>query len=439
MPTKVLIIDHSPIARLAMSDSLKAVSEFVVVGLAGEPHAARSLFRSQQPDVVVIDTDIPGLDCVALLRALQSERKTPAVAIASQTDRSSKLALQMMEHGAVAVVNRASLMMRQIQDNSANLVQAVRAAAQSRGGHRGMPQIGAMRPPPPPPPAPITARATTPITPSGQIRSGYVAPPSAPAPAPRPATTNASVSVINERMSGPKLSPDMLLPAPTRNGVAQLTGPVIAIGASTGGVQALEAILPHLPANSPPIIIVQHMPENFTANFAARLNSLSKIEVRQATNNERLRPGVALIAPGGKHMLLKRNGAQYHVEIIDGPLITRHRPSVDVLFRSTANAAGQNGIGFLLTGMGDDGAKCLRELHEVGGTTYAQDEKTCTVFGMPREAIRLGGVTNVVSLHDVPRLIASYARGTPSAAPSTTSAISPSSTGTSSHRLASGK
>ncbi|KAF0813228.1 Chemotaxis response regulator protein-glutamate methylesterase of group 3 operon [Andreprevotia sp. IGB-42] len=408
MSTKVLIIDHSPIARLAMSDALKAAPGFEVVGLAGDPHSARSLFRSMRPDVVVIDVDIPGTDSVVLLRALQTERKVPAVAIASSTERSNKLALQTMEHGAVAVVSRSSLMMRQIQDSSANLVQAVRAAGMSRGARQPPPRIGAMQPAAAPPPRPITTRATTPLT-AAAPSAFRTAPPSAPTPTQRaPATTSSAVSVINERMSGPKLSPDMLLPAP-RAGAVQPTAPLIAIGASTGGVQALEAILPGLPANSPPIVIVQHMPENFTANFAARLNSLSKIEVRQAVNGDKLRTGLALIAPGGKHIIVKRNGQQYYVDIVDGPLITRHRPSVDVLFRSTASAAGQNGVGFLLTGMGDDGARCLREMRESGAMTYAQDEKTCTVFGMPREAIRMGGAVEIVPLQQIAGLIGRYA------------------------------
>ncbi|SMC22015.1 two-component system, chemotaxis family, response regulator CheB [Andreprevotia lacus DSM 23236] len=405
MSTRILIIDHSPIARLAMSDALKAVPGFEVVGLAGDPHGARSLFRSMQPDVVVIDVDIPGTDSVVLLKALQSERRVPAVAVASSTERSNRLALQTMEHGAIAVVSRHSIMMRQIQDNSANLVQAVRSAAISRGARQPPPRVGAMAPAPRPAAAPLSARAISPLpTPAGRP-----APPSAPTPAGSQGyATNASVSVINERMSGPKQSPDMLLPPP-RPGAVQPTSPVIAIGASTGGVQALEAILPGIPANSPPIVIVQHMPENFTANFAARLNSLSKIEVKQAAHGDKLRPGLALVAPGGKHLIVKRNGMQYYVDVVDGPLITRHRPSVDVLFRSTASAAGQNGVGFLLTGMGDDGARCLREMRDCGAMTYAQDEKTCTVFGMPREAIRMGAAVEIVPLQQIAGLIGRYA------------------------------
>jgi len=204
---------------------------------------------------------------------------------------------------------------------------------------------------------------------------------------------------------GAKLNADAILPPSSGQAMAQTTERIVAIGTSTGGTQALERVLTALPRVCPGIVIVQHMPEKFTASFAARLNTLSQIEVREAKNNDRVIPGLALIAPGGKHMLLKRSGAYYHVEVVDGPLVNRHRPSVDVLFRSVAKFAGKNATGIIMTGMGDDGARGLKELHETGARTYAQDEASCVVFGMPKEAIKLGGVDRVIALEDIPRAI----------------------------------
>jgi two-component system chemotaxis response regulator CheB len=199
---------------------------------------------------------------------------------------------------------------------------------------------------------------------------------------------------------------DVILPAATTP-MLQTTDRVIAIGTSTGGTQALEAILTSLPKTVPGIVVVQHMPQRFTAMFAERLDSLAAIEVREARSNDRVLPGRALIAPGGHHMLLRRNGAQYHVEVVDGPPVNRHRPSVDVLFRSVARFAGRNAIGVIMTGMGDDGARGLREMRDAGAATIAQDEASCVVFGMPREAIRLGGVEQVLSLSQIaPALVA---------------------------------
>jgi two-component system chemotaxis response regulator CheB len=194
--------------------------------------------------------------------------------------------------------------------------------------------------------------------------------------------------------------------APAREkAMTRTTEHIVAIGTSTGGTQALEVILAHLPAVCPGIVVVQHMPPQFTAAFAARLNSVCEIEVREAANNDRVVPGCALLAPGGKHMLLIRSGAQYHVEIKDGPPVNRHRPSVDVLFRSVAKCAGKNALGIIMTGMGDDGARGLKEMRDVGAHTVAQDEATCVVFGMPREAIRLEAAERIEPLDNIARLI----------------------------------
>ena len=183
---------------------------------------------------------------------------------------------------------------------------------------------------------------------------------------------------------------------------------MIAIGTSTGGTQALEAVLKALPPEVPGIVIVQHMPEKFTAMFAERLNTLCKLEVREARDGDRVMPGRALIAPGGRHMMLRRSGAQYYVEVADGPLVNRHKPSVDVLFRSVAQIAGRNALGVIMTGMGDDGARGMKEMHDAGAMTVAEDESTCVVFGMPKEAIKLGGVDRIVPLDLIPAEIIAY-------------------------------
>jgi two-component system chemotaxis response regulator CheB len=186
---------------------------------------------------------------------------------------------------------------------------------------------------------------------------------------------------------------------------------VIAIGTSTGGTQAIETILTRLPVTVAGIVIVQHMPERFTALFAARLNSLCPLDIREARDKDRVIPGRVLIAPGGKHMLLQRNGAQYHVDVVDGPVVNRHKPSVDVLFRSVARYAGRNALGVIMTGMGDDGARGLKEMKDAGAATIAQDEESCVVFGMPKEAIRHGGVDRVLPLGKIPQALIDASRG----------------------------
>jgi two-component system chemotaxis response regulator CheB len=203
------------------------------------------------------------------------------------------------------------------------------------------------------------------------------------------------------------LSADAILPAAT-HAMVETTDRVVAIGTSTGGTQALETVLTALPQVSPGIVIVQHMPEKFTGAFAARLNDLCRIEVREARSGDRVLPGLALIAPGGRHMLLKRNGAQYHVDIVDGPPVSRHRPSVDVLFRSVAKCAAKNALGIIMTGMGDDGASGLLEMRNEGASTIAQDEQTCVVYGMPKEAVKRGAVGKSLPLTGIPGAITGF-------------------------------
>jgi two-component system chemotaxis response regulator CheB len=205
-----------------------------------------------------------------------------------------------------------------------------------------------------------------------------------------------------------KYSADIVIAAPGSQAMKHTTERIVALGTSTGGTQALERVLTVLPRGCPGIVVVQHMPEKFTAAFAARLNQLCEVEVREAVHGERLLPGHVLIAPGGKHLMLKRSGAYYHAEVIDGPLVNRHRPSVDVLFRSVAKNAGQNAIGIIMTGMGDDGARGLLEMREAGAATMAQDEESCVVFGMPKEAIQLGAVNTVLPLSRIAQTIVDW-------------------------------
>lgn len=287
------------------------------------------------------------MDGITFLRKIMAERPTPVVICSTLTEQGSETALQALAAGAVTVVAKPKMGLRQfLMDSSDDLVSAVKAAARAN----------------------VRRLAAVPV----------IAPP-------------------------PRLTADAMLPA--GSAMALTTEMVVAIGTSTGGTQALEAILRALPRLCPGIVVVQHMPEKFTGAFAQRLDSLCEVSVREARHGDRVMPGRVLIAPGGKHMLLKRSGAQYMVDVVDGPPVSRHRPSVDVLFRSAARFAGKNAVGIIMTGMGDDGARGLKEMHDAGAWTLAQDEASCVVYGMPKEAVKLGGVDRVLPLKDIPGAI----------------------------------
>ncbi len=352
--TSVLVIDDSAVVRQVLTDVLDGHAGIEVIGAALDPIFALEKMKKQWPDVIVLDVEMPRMDGITFLKKLMAERPTPVVICSSLTQKGSETAVQALAAGAVGIVPKPGIGNRRaaLADAASDLIQAVKAAARAR------PQ--------------------------------QLVPKAAPVPA------------------QPRLNADAVLPA-TEHAMAQTTERIVAIGTSTGGTQALEAVLTALPAVSPGIVIVQHMPEKFTASFAARLDSLCRIEVREAKNGDRVMPGRALIAPGGRHMLLKRNGAQYHVEIIDGPLVNRHRPSVDVLFRSVAKYAGRNALGIIMTGMGDDGARGLKEMHDSGAATVAQDEATSVVYGMPREAVKLGAVDHSLPLGAIALEVMKYA------------------------------
>lgn len=348
---KVLLVDDSAVVRQVVLALLEREPDIQVIGAASDPLFAMDKMAREWPDVIVLDVEMPRMDGITFLKKIMAERPTPVLICSSLTEKGAETTLQALAAGAVEIITKPKVGLKGfLEQSSAELVAAVRAAAQAN-----VKQL--VR----------NAAALTPV--------------------------------------GAKLNADVILPPTSGQAMAQTTERIVAIGTSTGGTQALELVLTALPRVSPGIVIVQHMPEKFTASFAARLNTLSQIEVREARNNDRVIPGLALIAPGGKHMLLKRSGAYYHVEVVDGPLVNRHRPSVDVLFRSVAKFAGKNATGIIMTGMGDDGARGLKELHETGARTYAQDEASCVVFGMPKEAIKLGGVDRVIALDDIPRAI----------------------------------
>ena len=346
-PIKVMVVDDSAVVRQVVAGLLSAAPGMQVVAAVADPLLAIERLKQQWPDVIVLDVEMPRMDGITFLRKIMAERPTPVVICSTLTEKGAKTTLEALAAGAVAIVTKPRLGLKQFLNESADdLVATVRAAA--RANVRRI-AIGARR---------------------------------EPAPASVPAKNTADV---------------ILAPAGTR-AMTQTTERVVAIGTSTGGTQALEEVLTALPRVCPGIVIVQHMPEKFTAAFAARLDSLCRIDVREARHNDRVVPGRALIAPGGRHMLLKRSGAQYFVEVVDGPLVNRHRPSVDVMFRSAAKSAGVNALGVIMTGMGDDGAAGLLEMRNAGAHTLAQDEESCVVFGMPKEAIKRGGVERTVPL-----------------------------------------
>lgn len=342
---KVMVVDDSAVVRQVVAGLLAAAPGIEVIAAVADPLLAIERLRQQWPDVIVLDVEMPRMDGITFLRKIMQERPTPVVICSTLTEKGAKTTLEALAAGATAIITKPKLGLKQfLTDTSDDLVATVRMAA--RANVRRL----------------ASHAEAVPLTP-----------------------------VV-------KHTADVILPPGPARAMAQTTERVVAIGTSTGGTQALEEVLTALPRVSPGIVIVQHMPEKFTAAFAARLNTLCQITVQEAVHNDRVVPGRALIAPGGRHIVLKRSGAQYFVEVVDGPLVNRHRPSVDVLFRSVAKAAGRNALGVIMTGMGDDGAAGLLEMRNAGARTVAQDEESCVVFGMPKEAIKRGGVERTLPL-----------------------------------------
>lgn len=374
MPIQVLIVDDSALVRQVITEVLAHERDIVVMGTAADPIYAMEKMKVQWPDVIVLDIEMPRMDGVTFLRQLMKERPTPVVICSSLTREGADVTIQALEAGALGIITKPSLGVRNfLQDSAGDLVQAIRAASIAR--------MSRVRPSSPPP---VPVRKDPPVATPSSAKGADTA-----------------GSYVTEKMNSPKLSADAMLDAPSPGAIIQTTERIITIGISTGGTQALEVLLPALPRTCPGLAIVQHMPEKFTQSFAQRLDSISQIDVKEAENGDRILPGRALIAPGGKHMMVKRNGVHYVVEVADGPLVSRHRPSVDVLFRSAAKFAGRNATGVIMTGMGDDGARGLKEMRDCGAHTIAQDEASCVVFGMPKEAIRLGAAEQVMALEQI--------------------------------------
>ena len=355
---KVLIVDDSAVVRQVLTAALAEDPGIEVIGAASDPVFAMERMRAQWPDVIVLDVEMPRMDGITFLKKIMAERPTPVVICSTLTEKGAATTMQALEAGAFTIITKPKIGLKQfLEDSSDDLISTVKAAAHANARK-------------------LVPRVALAITPS------------------------------------PKLSADAILSAATHtpHAMAETTDHVVAIGTSTGGTQALETVLTALPRVCPGIVIVQHMPEKFTGAFAARLNDLCQIEVREAKNSDRVLPGLALIAPGGRHMLLKRNGAQYHVEIVDGPPVSRHRPSVDVLFRSVSKTAGKNALGIIMTGMGDDGAVGLLEMRNEGALTIGQDEQSCVVYGMPKEAAKRGAVIKTLPLDAIAGAIAGLKR-----------------------------
>jgi two-component system, chemotaxis family, protein-glutamate methylesterase/glutaminase len=354
---KVMIVDDSALVRQVVTQAISKDPSIEVIGTAQDPVYALAKMQANWPDVLVLDIEMPRMDGLTFLKKIMAEKPTPVIICSSLAERGAQVTMEALAVGAVNIITKPKIDLKAFLEDSANdILNAVKAAARTN--------IKALR------------RLTHPSLP---VRSP------------------------------PKITADAILPGNhTGARMYGTTDKIVAIGTSTGGTQALEAVLTRLPAVSSGIVIVQHMPEKFTAMFAARLNTLCQLEVREAKDGDRVRPGLALIAPGGRHMMVKRSGAQYYVEVKDGPLVNRHKPSVDVLFRSVAQFAGKNALGIIMTGMGDDGARGMKEMADSGAATIAEDESTCVVFGMPKEAVKLGGVGKVIPLDRIPQEIITY-------------------------------
>jgi two-component system chemotaxis response regulator CheB len=341
--TKVLIIDDSAVIRQLLTQICNEADDLEVVGTAQDPIFARSKIKNLRPDVITLDVEMPRMDGLTFLNELMRTDPIPVVMVSSLTQRSCETTLRAIELGAVDYVSKPELDINKgIAGLGDEIIRKVRIAAKAKV--RRVEQY----------------RQTSAVS---------------------------SVSI-----SGPALD--------TRR--MTTTDRIIAIGASTGGTQAITEIITSLPTSLPGIVVVQHMPPVFTRSFAERLNSLSALEVREARDGDRIMRGLVLIAPGGRHMAVRRSGAMYHVELSDGPPVNFVKPAVDILFRSVAQCAGKNAIGVILTGMGEDGARGLKEMKECGAFTIAQDEASCVVFGMPRKAIELGAADKIVALEMLP-------------------------------------
>lgn len=340
---RVLIVDDSASVRQMLTQILESDPGIEVIGAAADPYIAVERIRQNPPDVITL----PRMDGLTFLEKIMSQHPIPTVICSTLTAAGSDIALQALERGAVEIITKPKLGAKEFfEESRLRICETVKSAASAR------------------------------------LRKLRI---------------NQPVNHVP-----PKLTADAVLARPpTRGTMIQTTEKVVVVGASTGGTEALREFLEMMPADCPGIVIVQHMPEMFTARFAERLNQICRVTVKEAANGDSVIRGQALIAPGNHHLLLKRSGARYCVELNDGPLVSRHRPSVDVLFRSAARFGGRNVVGVIMTGMGDDGSHGMLEMKQAGAVNLAQDEESCVVFGMPAEAIKLGGVDRVLPLQNM--------------------------------------
>jgi len=361
---RVLIVDDSASVRETLSSIINANPDLEVMATASDPFVAAQRIQKEIPDVIILDVEMPRMDGITFLRKIMAQRPIPCVLCSSLVDEGSDALFNALEAGALEVIQKPRVDTKKfLTESQIRISDSVRAAAD----------------------AALRKRAEAP------------------------------------RATPKKLTADVIMPPPQRLGsLTRTTDQVVCIGASTGGTESLREVLIALPPDTPGLLIVQHMPEHFTAAFARRLDGLCQIDIKEAEDGDPVIAGRALIAPGNRHMLLQRSGARYYVAIRDGPLVSRHRPSVDVLFRSAAQYAGANAVGVIMTGMGDDGARGLLEMKNAGAFTIAQNEETCVVFGMPKEAIALGAAAKTVPLLAIPAEIMklrarSFAAGRPGA------------------------
>jgi two-component system chemotaxis response regulator CheB len=342
---KVLIVDDSAVIRQTLERILSSERDIEVMGTAPDPYIAAQKIRKVIPDVITLDVEMPRMDGLTFLKKIMTQHPIPVVICSALTEKGAETTLKALELGAVDIIQKPRLGARGfLEESSIRITDSVKAASKAKLH-----------------------------------------------------LLNASTLEIS-----PKLTADAVLNRARSKAMIETTDRVVVLGASTGGTEAIRFFLQSLPLDAPGMVIVQHMPENFTKAFAQRLDSTCKVTVKEAENGDSVLQGRVLIAPGNHHTLLKRSGARYYVEVKGGPLVSRHRPSVDVLFRSAARYAGSNSIAVILTGMGDDGAKGMLEIRQAGGYTLAQDETSCVVFGMPKEAIKLGAVKKVTSLASLP-------------------------------------
>ncbi|MBU0485283.1 MAG: chemotaxis response regulator protein-glutamate methylesterase [Proteobacteria bacterium] len=339
---KVLLVDDSAVVRQSLTEILQTDPHIEVIGAARDPFVAAECMAKEEPDVIILDVEMPRMDGITFLHKIMSQHPIPVVMCSTLTEKGAETTLKALEYGAVEIIQKPKLSAKQfIEESRIRICDAVKAAARVK------------------------------------VKK---------------------ISTFTRRPVEKKLTADAVLAAPT-HAMVQTTERVVVVGASTGGTEALRVFLEDLPSDCSGIVVVQHMPEGFTSAFANRLNGICQINIKEARDGDSVLRGQALIAPGNKHTMLKRSGARYYVEVKDGPLVCRHRPSVDVLFRSTARYAGKNAIGVIMTGMGDDGARGMLEMKQAGAYTIAQDEKSCVVFGMPHEAIKFGGVDKILPLN----------------------------------------